>query len=135
MLRLFSRGAFALALAIALLSIGCGSGVRTTKVGGKVTYKGDPVVAGDLNLYAKTTGTGAVAKIDPSGNYAFADALPPGLYSVFITSPPPEPVAPGSARAPKSSVSIPKKYSSQQTSTFTLEVKDGVANYPIELTD
>jgi hypothetical protein len=134
MRRLSSRPSLNLGLLLALFAItGCGDGgPATTKVSGKISYKGKPVTSGDLNLYGKANGTGAVAKITAEGTYAFSDALPAGTYAVFITPAPPEPVAPGKAATPKATALVPTKYTTQ-ASTFTLEVKAGIKDYPIDL--
>lgn len=84
---------------VAILAAGCsggGSKPATTKVHGKVTYKGQPVTEGTVNFQPAKPAAGspvrpAVGMIQPDGTYELAsfggsDGAVPGDYTVTVRS-------------------------------------------------
>ena len=131
---LFStRNLIAAACAVGLIvAAGCG-GPSNGKVGGSVTYKGQPVTQGEVSFYSKDKGIGATAKIDASGKYAFEQPLAEGTYAVAIVPAPPDAAAPGTV--PKPATNIPKKFQDPAGSGLSCVVKSGDNDYPIVLKD
>ena len=67
---------------LAILVAGCGG--SQTQLSGKVTYKGEPVTGGSINLVPTAGGAGSVpANITREGTYAVAP-VPPGTYTVTV---------------------------------------------------
>lgn len=112
---------FATLVAAAML-VGCGGAAGpTTKVSGKVTFEGKPIVNGSINFLA----TGK----RPLGGFLKPDAtyeaeLPPGEYQVLIDSPIqlPEGFKEGDPM-PNIPRPLPEKYANYNTSGLTASVK------------
>ena len=90
-------GGFVLVFA-SFVACGCDGEKPSGKVAGKVTYKGNPVTAGDVNFRSKS-GAAAIGTIDATGQYKLDGQLEAGEYQVFATPPLPEPQAPGTKAA------------------------------------
>jgi hypothetical protein len=114
-----------------LLLIGCGN-TNVGTVSGTVTYKGQPVRSGDVNLIS-ARGDAARVSIREDGSYNVPDPLPIGEYQVAITAPVSEPPAPGTKPKPVPPFDVPAKYRDTSTSKLTLQVKPGKNTYPIAL--
>src|SRR4051812_27883014 len=105
-----------LVLATLLVTAGCGSrGKPVGQVQGTVAYHGKPVTQGVVNFYARSSGYGAIAKIE-GGNYVLPEPLPVGEYAVYVTPPAPEPQLQPVKTAPKKQRDIPPKYRDPNTS-------------------
>jgi hypothetical protein len=86
------RGAGLLALGLAVsLAAGCGGG--TSKVHGKVTHAGKPVVWGSVTL-VDSSGAYHQSLIDLNGNYEIAN-VPAGPVKIAVVSPNPDPASHG----------------------------------------
>ncbi len=114
-------------MAVVFLNSGCGSGAPTKKMGGAVsgtvTFSGQPVSEGSVQLYAPKTGDVAVAPLDATGKFSLKEPIPLGAYNVTVL-PPPEPAPQvGVAYAPKDYKNIPKKYRADATSPLKAEIK------------
>jgi len=131
---LFSRPRRALGglLLVALVLTGCQGGKKMGTVSGKVTYKGNPVTAGEVQFTMPEKGLGSSAKLDDSGAYTLAGQLEAGTYKVYIQPPTPEQLPPGQAPKPVK-FDVPRKFQNLTTTPLTKEVKAGANDIPIEL--
>lgn len=77
---------FAVGISLVLVLSGCGGG--TSKVRGKVTHKGKPVVWGTVTLVGQD-GIYRDGDIDLNGNYEIAD-VPTGPVKIAVNSPNPD---------------------------------------------
>lgn len=114
-------------LQVAAMTIyGCGPAAKPTgKITGSVKYKGQPVAAGDVNLFQKKTGAAITAPLDASGKFTVTAPMETGTYNVAITPPRPKQLPPGTAPEPMKPFPIPMKYQDPSQSTITQEVKTG----------
>lgn len=115
-----------------LAAAGCSSPPPVGQVSGTVVRGGQPVTAGDVNLYMKEKGIGVMAPLDATGRFTIPTPLDVGTYDVYIT--PPESPDAGVA-AVKRGPPIPQKYRQATTSGLTAEVKSGPNDLTIELKD
>jgi len=127
------RFAQALLFGAVLVLVGCQSKPVGT-VSGKVTYKGQAVTTGSVNLYAPDKGLGHVAKLDSSGAFTVPEPVAAGTYKFYVQPPPPEQLPPGSP-IKKTPLAIPRKYQDGATTDKTVEVKVGKNDLSIDLTD
>lgn len=119
----------------ALLAAGCGKGEKPTgTVAGKVSYKGAPLTAGNINLIS-STGAAAMAKIDATGAFKVDGALEAGDYKVYATPPLPEPQAPGTKAAGPPKFDLPQKFRDPASSGVVVTVKAGSNDLPVEFKD
>src|SRR5262245_23328701 len=79
--------AYRVPVALLLLCVVAGCGPTKTKIQGKVTYKGKPVVFGSISLIA-SDGTNYSAEIKPDGSFAL-DGVPTGMAKIGVSSPDP----------------------------------------------
>jgi hypothetical protein len=129
------RAALGVLAAAALALAGC-SGKSPGAVGGKVSYRGEPVPAGEVHFLMKEKGVGATAKLDAGGQFKFDAPLAPGTYAVAVVPSPAEPTGPGGAAKPAAAApAFPAKYQDPLNSGLTCEVKPGKNDIPIVLTD
>jgi hypothetical protein len=132
-------------LMLALLVAGCGGPTRpaTAPVSGRVTYAGKPVPLGQIMFYPER-GRPAMGAIGADGAYRLTtfvngDGAIPGRFKVTITAmrvtgpPPPKSLedelrggSPGGQTTTE--WLVPEKYSRQESSTLTAEVKSGSTN-------
>lgn len=115
-----------------LAAAGCSFSPPVGQVTGKVTLKGEPVTAGDVNLYMKAKGIGVMAPLDDAGRFTIPTPIEVGTYEVYI-APPQSPEAGVAAR--KSKRPVPVKYWQATTSGLTAEVKEGPNELQIDLKD
>ena len=119
----------------ALGASGCGSGEKPTgTVAGKVTYKGSPVTAGNVNLLSKT-GAAAIAKIDATGGFKVDGPIEAGEYKVYATPPLPEPQPPGTKQTGPPKFDLPTKFRDPTSSGVVVTVKAGANDIPVEFKD
>jgi hypothetical protein len=135
-------------LLVLLLAIsGCGrSRPPGGTVTGTVTYKGEPVPAGQVSFIA-VDGKSAMAHLDEEGNYEATD-VPLGKVSVTVTTPPPAAGIENAAKnapkgkrfgvgnpivAPGKIVSVPGKYSDPAKSGYSTTVTEGTQTFNIDL--
>jgi hypothetical protein len=144
--------------AILVLALGCTTTTTPCQVSGKVSYKDQPVTAGNISFHAQqadgTPGPQHTFPINPDGTYSGYD-LPPGDMKVTIetesankdrkmpvyggrpgagSSPPPE--GAGSGTAEKGAyVKIPAKYKDVKTSELTATLAKGKNTYNFDLKD
>ena len=113
--------AFAILLT-GLIALGCHSADRPIDISGKVTFQGQPVTEGTVQLNDDKTGRGAEAPLWPDGSYHAR--LPAGVYKVIILPPlvmmesksgPPDPQF-------KKVRNIPEKYRNTVTSGLSAAV-------------
>jgi hypothetical protein len=132
---------------VALAFAGCSSKAGPSgTVTGKVTYKGEPVPAGEVvfNLIGNDVG-GAIAQINSDGTYK-ATGVPIGSVVVTVSTPSAPPTQEQAAKNPlmqkkrfvpkgenKKTVSIPPKYSRPTSSGLSLTVREGTQPYDIDL--
>lgn len=112
---------------------GCGSKRPEGTLTGLVTYKGQPVTKGEVQLYS-TLGAGATAPLDGSGRFTVDGLMPAGDYQVCVV---PEILHPN-PNAPKQvtkSADIPKKARDLRTSGLSIQLKEGKNDVVLELKD
>ena len=150
----------ALFLGVSLVALGCSRGNvhAPAKVSGRLTYKGQPIKAGKMQLHAED-GTVFEAQISPDGTYSATDVatgelivtvdtehLNPGKKAPKVSSPDAEKrmkysnmrmtQGAGNADDPAEHYTkIPEKYSNPKTSPVTLELSAGRQVKDIDLTD
>jgi hypothetical protein len=129
------------------LGVGCVNNTNVpSKVSGKVSYKGQPVTAGNISFYPKEGGVYSIS-INGDGTYAQA-GLPAGDMEVAIetesanpnkpaapqyggkmgagaASPMPRDIATGSTPAAGPYVKIPAKYGKRETSGLKVTLSKG----------
>jgi hypothetical protein len=115
------------------LFVGCGSKQEKGTVQGTVTYRGDAVVVGDVNLVS-ADGFAVLVKLNEKGQFTVDGDMPTGEYIVFISPPTFEPPAPGVKPRPTGQFVVPEQYQSP-SSPLRITVKPGKNDVPIELTD
>lgn len=129
--------ALGIAVFVAALISGCGSGaieLPTGQVSGTITFEGAPVTEGFVNLISAESGRAATLPLGPGGKFAFEEPVVIGPYAVFIT--PPEGAPPTlENQSPKqpNPKNIPKKYRSDATTEFKVEVKEGENDFPLDM--
>jgi hypothetical protein len=115
-------------IATTALMVGCGGSTAGAKkmggaVSGSVTFQGQPVSEGSVQLYSATSGDAATATLDAAGKFKLTTPIPIGSYKVSIM-PPPEPAPQvGVPYAPKEYKNIPLKYRADATSPLKAEIK------------
>ena len=119
--------------------VGCGgSGQAELPVGqvsGTVTFAGEPVTEGFVNLVSAEGGRGYQQALGPEGKFQIEDPVVAGLYAVFIT--PPE-AAPPSVESPSPEVpdpaNIPQRYRNQETSDLKASITEGPNDLVLKMT-
>jgi hypothetical protein len=118
---------------------GCGSEEVRGKITGKVTFQGKPLSEGRVLFSNDDKGIHMNGDVKSDGTYEIITAkgagLPLGKYLVSVC-PQLEPLPSGIARvAPKHKEypNIPPKYREFQTSGLTLNVKEGVNQFSIDM--
>ena len=131
-----------------VMLVGCGPDrPATTKVSGRVTYQGKPVVTGQI-MFIPAHGRPAIASIGEDGSYTLTtfdkgDGAAIGKYSVTInatrtiggpTATSLEEEGRMPSEPPRVERLVPEKYSQRQTSPLKAEVKEGdnVINFDLE---
>lgn len=124
------------ALLVGLFAVhlaGCGSAPttleRTASVSGIVTFAGQPVEEGTVELADVKVGGGGAGPLGPGGKYEIKGLLA-GRYKVSIQPPVVEDKGDGKTaprKVPKDVANIPAKYRNDATSGFTLDIVDGEA--------
>lgn len=119
----------------ACLVAGCGGGdgkkaTGTAKI--MVTYGGQPVSEGAVQLVVAGSGMGAYGQLDASGTVTLAD-VEVANYTVVVTPPPPPDPVPGSPATVKDYPNIPQIYREQKTSPLKAEVKPTSNEFKFEL--
>jgi hypothetical protein len=118
-----------------LFVAGCSERKKSTgSVAGKVTYKGNPVTAGDVT-FRSSSGEAATGKIEGSGQFKLSGPLAAGEYQVFVTPPLPEPQAPGTKAAAPTKFELPQKFRDPSSSGVTVLVKAGDNDIPVAFKD
>jgi hypothetical protein len=125
-----------LAMALVVLSLdGCGPpGKPMGRLAGTITYRGNPVTEGEVEVMSDDIGVGAAVLLDGSGRFVLEDPVPVGVYNVSVA--PPRFLDP--TREPpkgKAYASIPKKARNAKTSGLTVQVNPGKNDVVIELQD
>lgn len=125
-----------LAATVGLLAAitGCDLGSAVAKGTGKVTYKGTPITAGEVNFFSKEKGVGGVTKIETSGVFTLPEGLTPGQYAVYVTPPVTPPPPPGTP-VPTTPSPIPLKARDPATSGVVVALQGGSNEVNVELYD
>ena len=135
LLRVPRRAAWApILLGLFLGLAGC-SGPTEGTVSGKVTYKGNPVTEGIVNLSAPEKGLASEANLDSSGAFKLPGSLPLGNYKISLQPPRPQQLPPGSPAPKAANLAIPTQYQDANRTPLTRDVKAGSNDFSIELTD
>jgi hypothetical protein len=119
--------------AAVLLAAGCGSAEKPIDISGKVTFKGEPVTEGSVQLIDDRTGRGAEVELGPDGTYKAR--LFAGEYKVVVTPPYLVDTSSGMPNPYYKKVkNIPKKYHSTATSGLTAVVSPDKRTHDFALT-
>jgi hypothetical protein len=126
--------AAALALLLPVAAAGCG-GLHPVR--GKVAFEdGAPVTGGMVVFESKDRRPAVTARgeIQPDGTYQLSmrghgDGAPPGVYRVLIAPPPPDDPRQRFVKPP-----FDERYTNFATSGLEFEVKAGVNEFPIQVT-
>lgn len=100
---------------------------RTAAITGKVTYKGQPVEEGTVQISDASVGGGGTGTLGPGGTFKI-EGLLAGKYQVAILPPMVEDRGDGKTaprQVPKVVSNIPEKYRAVATSGFTADALDG----------
>ena len=100
-----------------------------------ITNGGAPVSEGQVDLANEETGEGGGGPLDESGT-ATIEMVAVGKYTVTISPPPQDPIAPGMdqpAPQPKEYPNIPTKVRKIQTSPLTVDVQSGANEFTFDL--
>jgi len=112
------------ALIAATLLTGCGAKEKApeakAQVSGTVTVQGTPLTFGTVTLLS--SGVSWEAKLDKAGKFQIPDALAPGTYLVYLRA------VDGGPHP-----NVPVKYQSDTSTDYTVTVKAGDNNFPIDL--
>jgi hypothetical protein len=119
--------------AAVLLAAGCGPAEKPIDISGKVTFKGEPVTEGSVQLIEDRTGRGAEVELGPDGTYKAR--LFAGEYKVVVTPPYLVDTSSGMPNPYYKKVkNIPKKYHSTATSGLTAIVSPDKTTHDFALT-
>lgn len=146
-----STAGLVLTLAMAVGNLGCGGGEPgVLPVSGRITYKGQSVVSGDVYFSPEgSSARGAQGKLDSSGNYVLGtfdarDGAYAGSYKVSIVARGPDKPIPARKAGKMMEEDmqgtgdplIPKKYFNAETSGLKADVAAGKSNkFHFDLTD
>ena len=128
----------ALLLTAGLAFSGCKQPEKLGKIGGKVTFQGQPVTEGMVLFSCIDKGVNMTAPLKEDGSYEIIMAkgagLPLGAYKVCV-SPPPVfyPIGTKAPSQPKQYPNIPAKYRNYQTSGLTMNIEDGENVFDIDM--
>jgi hypothetical protein len=112
--------------AVTMAIVGCGASAKPQgKISGKVSFQGNPVTAGEINLFQKSTGTAVTAPLDSSGNFTVPVPMDTGTYSISIIPPRPKQLPPGTPPEELPPFPVPIKYQDPAQSDLTKEVTKG----------
>lgn len=132
---------------LALVSGGCGSdNPETFKVNGKVTYNGQPVTSGVVQLLPEGGGNSAIGNLQPDGTFQLTtfrkdDGACPGTYKVTVQAMPEpdseDPMAglPGMELGGTGKPPVPVKYENAETSDLKVNINQGENTLELELKD
>ena len=107
---------------------GCGpDGKPMGTVAGRVTYKGQPVTEGEVEVVNTDFAVGAIVRLDATGRFEVDVPVPAGVYSVAV--------APPRFVEGKTFPNIPRRARALATSGLTVTVNPGKNEADIELKD
>lgn len=126
-------------LTTATFASGCGGSAAGAKkmagaVSGAVTFQGQPVPAGTVQLYSPSTGATGIAPLDAAGKFKLTTPIPVGEYHVIVAPPPEPPPQVGVPYAPKTYKNIPTKYRTDATTTLKADLKAEANVLALEMT-
>jgi hypothetical protein len=142
-----------LGVALSTFLVGCSGGSTisgTVPVSGKVTYKGQPVSGASVTFIGEGEARSAAAMTTADGSYKLmtldSEGAVPGKYRVVVdkTELPAElskdismeeAAANANKPTPAPKKLLPERYSDPTKTPLNFEVKGGVTNYDIELTE
>ncbi len=125
--------------AVAGLLVGCGGSGETetprAEVTVSVTFDGQPVTEGHVDLQNPESGTGGGAELNAEGQ-ATISGIPLGSYTVTVIPPMPDPAPPepGQAAPPvKEFPNIPEPYRRTDSSPLKAEIDGSTSELKFEL--
>jgi len=97
------------------LMAGCSGGTKSANISGKVTYKGQPVTGGTINLVPADgkVESAFVITIKPDGSFAASD-VPPGAKKVFIETESVKLIPSGGYNQPGGGGKVPDEHKGKQ---------------------
>ena len=118
---------------------GCKQEEKLGRIGGKVSFQGQPVSEGIVLFSCVAKGVNMTAPLKEDGSYevimAKGAGLPLGEYKVSVS--PPQPfyqIGQKAPQQPKQYPNIPAKYRNFQTSGLSVNIIDGDNPFNIEMT-
>jgi hypothetical protein len=138
MTRIGLRGLALCLLAAALAAAGCGGGIKTYPVRGKVTYNGKAVPNGTVT-FISATGPSATGELQKDGSYSLkttgaGSGAPAGSYAVIVVAMEDMADRLPEDRRPLPPPLVPNKYSSAATTDLKAEVeaKENVIDFDLK---
>lgn len=129
--------ALLIAVFVSILISGCGSGqieLPTGQVSGTITFEGAPVTEGYVNLVSVESGRAVTMPLGPDGKFTFEEPVVIGPYAVFITPPDSAPPTLENQRPERPDPNnIPKKYRTDSTTDFKVEVQEGENDFALDM--
>lgn len=127
-----------LLVVLVLVVSGCKQPEKLGRIGGKVTFQGQPVSEGVVMFSCIDKGINMTANLEQDGSYEIIMAkgagLPLGDYRVCVTPPPVfYPIGQPAPAQPKPYPNIPSKYRNYQTSGLTVTIEDGDNPFDIDM--
>ena len=128
---------------LALMSVGCGGGLQTVPVRGKVTFgDGGPLKGGRVEFRSEAEATknlNARGEVDADGDFKLTtfvdgkelDGAVVGPHKVTVF--PPDYTQPASLDSQPPPSPVPQRYRSYDSSKLEVTVEPGKADYPIRL--
>lgn len=124
---------------IAILLTGCGhtpgSGKERNDITLKITFGGEPVTEGVVNLENPQTGEGGGGTLSEEGTATISGVVL-GTYTVVVLPPDPDPVPPEPGKPsppPKTYENIPAKFRQNQSSPLKVDVTADSAEFEFDL--
>lgn len=116
-----------------LLTLGCGEKPKPTgTLSGTVSFNGENLTTGTVNLYCNAQGSGTMVRINADGTY-LTGPVPVGTYTIgiekIILGPSEEPPE----RYEEFPENVPKIYQNMMDSPMTVEIKEGENTMDIEV--
>lgn len=119
-------------LASLLITVGCGEKPKPTgTLSGTVSFDGENLTTGTVNLYCNAQGSGTMVRIEPNGAYK-TGPVPVGTYTIAI-----EKISLGPDEEPPEHYDefpeIPYSYRNMMDSPITVEIAEGENTMDIEV--
>ncbi len=128
----FDLRIIAFSIAMMIGYVGCSNKTTAMRIQGTVKLNGQLLKGGELHLFGKDQGIGAIARIDDTGTFKLDKPIPLGTYNVAILPPALQPADPSKPmKKATSTENWPLKYQDPSSSGVTITIVNGTVDYPI----